>query len=107
MSEVLKKYWLIYLLELIFAIIIINWDLKIFLVYAFLMIIFKIDTSVNFLRKLIRVFQVTNEVRFISIQKKLKVKAEDTENIVKETEAKLTEEDLKQLNQDIADLIGK
>ena len=104
-GEILKKSWWNYLLELIIAIILINWDLKIFLIYAYLLIVFKIDVAVNFLRKLIRVFHVSNEVKLISLQRKLKVKDEETQDIIKETEDNLTEEQLTQLKKDVTDLM--
>jgi len=49
--------------------------LKTFLIYAFLTICVWIDISVNYLRKLIRVFQIANEAKIMEIMKKLDIEA--------------------------------
>jgi hypothetical protein len=106
--ELIKKNWTTYSIEIIIAIILINWDLRIFLVYAYLALILKSDVNANYLRKLIRVLHIGNEVKLMSLQKKLGISPEETAHIFKEEyENKLTAQQYAQLEKDITDLVSK
>ena len=102
MSKTTK--YIIYGVEFIIALILISIDLKWFLVYAFMALIFALDMKVDYLRKLIRVFQVANEVKIIAIQRHLKISNEEIEKITKEALDNLSEEQRKFLEKDIQDL---
>ncbi|MBI3335266.1 MAG: hypothetical protein HY001_02100 [Candidatus Portnoybacteria bacterium] len=56
------------------------------------------------MRKLVKVFQVTNEGKLMGIMKKLKVTKEELQEIGDEMENNLTEEQRKSLYQNMDDL---
>jgi hypothetical protein len=62
------------------------------------------ERQTDFLRKLIRVFQSVNDVRFISISRKLNISEEEGQKIGDEIENKLTDEEKKSLYADMDDL---
>lgn len=96
--------YIIYGVEFVIALIFISIDLKWFLIYAFMAVMFGLDMKVDYLRKLIRVFQVANEVNIIAIQRHLKISNQEIEKINKETLDNLSEEQRKFLEKDIHDL---
>ena len=98
------KSYIIYTIEFIVAIVFISIDLKWFLVYAFMSLIFALDRKVDYLRKLIRVFQVANEVKITAIQRHLKISEKDIRIITQETMDNLSAEQRELLEKDIADL---
>lgn len=82
--KILIKYWA----EIVLGIIIINIDdLRWFIFYFFIIFILIIEKHTDFLRKLVRVFQVFNEVKLLSIVRKLKI-SDDEISIVMENEKK-------------------
>lgn len=98
------KFLVSYLIELVVGVILISIDLRIFLIYAFLAILFTIDTKIDYLRKLIRVFAVENEVGIKSLQNKIGVTQEEQLKAVKELEDRWTEEQKESVSKDISDL---
>ena len=82
------------------AILIFADDIRWFLFYLLIEFLLASD----YLRKLIRVYQVTNECKLMGIIKKLKVTKEELQEIGDETENSLTEEQRKSLFQDMDDL---
>ena len=62
-------------LEILVGIIILfnSDDIRWFLLYLLLIVILMVWQAANFLRKLIRVFQVANEAKLIVIMRKLKI----------------------------------
>ena len=104
MYKILKKNFGWYLLELIIAIVLYNFSLKAFLIYAFFWIIIKIDITTDYLRKVIRTFQVMNELKLLAIVKKLDIKEEELDKLVEEMNSKLTDEQRKDLDEDFAEL---
>lgn len=103
MGKILKNIF-IYGIEIIIALIIFEFGLKYFLLYAFIMIIIKIDMSVNYLRRLIRVFQMGNECKIISIVKKLEITDENILNVYNETISNLSEKQKKDLDKDFYEI---
>ena len=102
--ELIKRSWWTYLIELVIAIILIAIRLEVFLVYAFFSIVFKIDMATDYLRKLIRVFQVTNEGKLRGIIRKLNISDEELQELGDEVENSLTDEQRKSLYKDMDDL---
>lgn len=81
--KILLKFWL----EILLAIIILYWadNLQFFLLYGFVVILFTIWRLTNYLRKMVRIYQVFNEVKVLSIIRKLKI-TDDEISIVMEGE---------------------
>lgn len=71
--ETLKKNWWAYLLDGVIAIVLINIDLRLFLLAAFFRISFEVSTNFSYLLKTQRLYQIVNEIRINSIIKKLKI----------------------------------
>ncbi len=94
-----------YLFELILATILILIDLRLFLVYAFMALLIGLDMKVDYLRKLVRVFEVWNETKLIAIQRKMQITNEDITKIAEENMEKLTEEQRKSLEKDLQDIL--
>lgn len=102
--EMLKKNKVGYLIEAVLALVIYQFiGLEGFLIYAFIILIVKIDVITEYIRKCIRVamFQVTE--RQSAIMKKLKISEKDLLEAVKEEEAKTEPEAWKSLERDIRD----
>lgn len=81
--RILLKVWL----EILLAIIILYWadNLQLFLLYSFVVILFTIWRLTNYLRKMVRVYQIFNEIKILSIIRKLKI-TDDEISIVMEGE---------------------
>lgn len=99
MGKILKNIFL-YGIEIIIALIIFEFGLKYFLIYAFIMIIIKIDISVNYLRRLIRVFQIGNECKILSIVKKLEITDENITDTYNQNTSNLSDKQKKELEKD-------
>ncbi|MBT3817075.1 MAG: hypothetical protein HOE80_03400 [Candidatus Magasanikbacteria bacterium] len=92
-----------YFIEIILAIIILYVikDINLFLLYAFIIYLISSEKRIDYIRKLIRVYQVGNEVKLLSIIKKLKITDEEIENIFENT---VTEEEKNNLDKEFNDL---
>lgn len=93
-----------YTIEFIVAVVIILIDLKWFLVYAFMALNIGLDLKVDFLRKVLRVFQVGNETKLMAIQQKLKISDEELKRISNKYMDKLTKEQSDSLEKDYQDI---
>lgn len=102
MIKTLVGYWL----EIVAggAILVFANDIRWFLFYLLIILLLTSEKRTDYLRKLIRVYQVTNEGKLMGIIKKLKVTKEELQEIGDETENSLTEEQRKSLYQDMDDL---
>lgn len=107
MIDILKKYWLRYIVDITVAVIIINISLTAFWIYFFFTVLLKIDSGVDYLRKLIRVFQVGNEDKLMAITKNLNITEKDIVEIQKKAESDMTEAELKDLHNDIDSLLKR
>lgn len=101
MRRFMKKYWFSYIVEAIIAILLLIINVKVFFVYAFIAILVTLDRKTDYLRALIRVFQVANETKIMAIQRKVGVTDADLKEMTYETEEKLSEEQLESLQKDL------
>jgi len=79
-------------------------DIRYFFLYF--LIVFYINAAIwgNYLRKLITVFQLRNEIKLLSITRKLEISDEEGQVISDEVENNLTEEQRKLLYKDMDSL---
>ncbi len=98
----LKSFWIEILIGaiLLFAVDDIRW----FLFYFLVIVLATIHYKAEYLRKLIRVFQVVNEGKLLGIIKKLNISEEELQDIGDSVEANLTEKQLKSLYKDMEDI---
>ncbi len=72
------KKWFIYGIELLIAgVILYNQGLYPFLLFALIVMIWKIDRTTDYFRKLIRCLSITPEIKINAIVKKLDIKDEE------------------------------
>lgn len=86
------------------AILIFTEDIRWYLFYLLIILLLISEIHTDYLRKLIKVFQVTNEGKLMGIIKKLNVTEEELQKIGDEMENNLTEKQRKSLYQDMDDL---
>ncbi|MHB8913804.1 MAG: hypothetical protein ACYC4I_02230 [Minisyncoccota bacterium] len=79
-------------------------DIRWFLMFLFIDVLFVSWSNTNYLRKLIRVFQVANEAKIMAIANKVGVTREEIEKIAADEEEKIGAEKWKELEKDFADL---
>lgn len=79
-------------------------DIRWFLFYLLIIFLLISALLIDYMRKLIRVFHVMNEVKLSGIIKKLNVTEEELKKIGDDVENDLTEEQRKSLYQDMNDL---
>ncbi len=79
-------------------------DIRWFLMFLFIEVLLASWLHTNYLRKLIRVFQVANEAKIMAIANKVGVQKEEIEKIMKDEEEKIGEEKWKELEKDFADI---
>jgi len=106
MFNVIKRHKIAYIVEAIVAIIIFSISLEAFLIYAFVMLLIKLDMVTDYLRKLIRVTQVANEVKLSAIVKKLKITDEELDKNMVEVKSNTGEAAWESLEQDLKDIQG-
>ena len=98
------KKIIIYTIEILIAAAIIWYDQRLFLLYFFIIVLWKIDSKIEFLRKLIRVFGVIDEARLLAIARHLNVTEAQMNKVLKEALDKLSEEQRKLLEKDFKDI---
>lgn len=69
------------------------------------MIVWHIHYSVDFLRKLIRTFQIHNEIKIEAISKKIGVTSKDIKEAQEEYMQQLTEKQIKQIEKEVISLL--
>lgn len=105
MIEELKRYWWWYILEVVGAIIINSiFGIVGLIIYCFIVILLNLAYYIDFLRGLIRVFQVGNEAKIVTIMRKLKITDKEMGDIAEEIKGKSTEKQWASLEKDIKDL---
>lgn len=77
-------------------------NIRWFLLYFLVIYLISSEKRTNYLRKLIQVYQFSNEIKIAAISKKLKVTEKDIETANKN--AGLTKEQIELLNKDFEDL---
>lgn len=80
MFKVIKSY----IPEIVIGGIILYFDIKWFLFYAFVVILFYLVRNIDHLRKLIRFYNLTTEVKIISIQRKLGITPEEAKKVLED-----------------------
>lgn len=94
-----------YAIEIIIGILIISfWNTEAFLVYFFIIYLITSERRTDYLRKLVRTLHIANEVKILSIMRKLGVKSSDAGKIFEEMEKNMTEKAYKELEKDFADV---
>ncbi len=86
------------------AILLFVQDIRWFMFYLLIILLITSEARMDYLRKLIRVFQVTNEGKLMSIIKKLNITQEELQELGNEFENNLTEEQRESLYKDMDDL---
>lgn len=79
-------------------------DVRWFLLYAFIIILLVSERQTDYLRKLVRVYQVTNEGKLLSIMRRMEITPEELQEIGDEVESTLTEKQRQSLYRDMDDL---
>lgn len=97
----------IYIVELIIGVILIYIDFKYFLIWFFMMMLIIQHKNVEYLRKMMRVFQTANEVKIMAIIKKLNISKEEIDEIIEVNKKKVSKEGWESLEEDIADITKK
>lgn len=80
-------------------------EIKVFLFYFFIIYLINSELKTDYIRKIIRIFQFWNEIKLMSILKKLWISDKEIKKISKETDDKLTIEQKKDLENDIRSLL--
>lgn len=102
---ILKNWWR-YGLEVSIGLIIINFSLSLFLVYALVSLFIKIDIGIDYLRKLIRIFSISSEDKLITIQNELGIKNNDRLFSSLRVSMQYSKEEIKSITDDYNDLIS-
>jgi hypothetical protein len=79
-------------------------DIRWFLFYFLIIFLVSSELRIDYIRKLVRVYQVMNEGKLISIIRKLGITNEELQKLGDETENNLTEEQRKSLYEDMDSL---
>jgi hypothetical protein len=82
-------------------------DIRWFWLYLLLVIVHMVGHSANYLRKLIRVYQVFNEMKLIVIMRKLKITEDEISIVTDEEKRKMGDEKWQEIEKELQDLIGK
>ena len=95
----IKAYWL----DLLVGVLLLVYvdDIRWFLFYLLVNVIYMAD----FLRKLIRVYQVANETKYLAIIRKLKITSDEMSIVASSVEHEMGTEKLAALEKEMADLI--
>jgi len=100
--KLLLRYWF----EIGVGALLVWWveDVRWFLFYAFVIVLWVTAYQTDYLRKLIRVFQTLNEMKLLGIMQRLGITPEEGQALGDEVESNLTEEQRRSLYQDMDDL---
>ena len=95
-----------YAVEIIIAALLLIYvsDIRWFLMFFFVEVLVGSWYQTDYLRKLIRVFQVANETKIMAIANKVGVEKGEIERMLKEAEQKAGSENWKQVEKDFADI---
>lgn len=104
MLRVIKNNWFNYVIDLVVAYVIIKTDFTLFCIYFFFVVVLKIDMSIDYLRKLIRVFQVANEFKLLAVTKKLKIGKKELDQVEKDIKSKWSGAQINDFRRDFEDV---
>ena len=96
--ETLKVYFIDYAIAIVLEIALYSFFGMAGLVIGLgLIILYRIDAQVNYLRKMIKSYQILNEARIVSLMNKLKVSSNDAKKILDEMKEKVSKEQWEQV----------
>jgi hypothetical protein len=102
-----KTYkFILYAVEIIIAAIILHFSLQFFLLYFFVSFIWKIEQATDYLRKLIRIFQIINDARFLAMMDKLGVKEEELNDKLEDMKGNMTHQQWQEIEKEFKELSG-
>lgn len=94
---------LIFIGEIIIGVILVNYSLKAFLIFLLIIIFIRFE----YLRKMIRVFNVSTESKIMAIARKVNVKEEEINAILEETKESVGYKEWKSLEKDYKDIYAR
>lgn len=100
--KLLLRYWLE--IGIGALLVLLAEDVRWFLFYAFVIVLWVTAHQIDYLRKVIRVFQTVNELKLLSIMQRLGITQEEGQALGDEMESNLTEEQRRSLYQDMDDI---
>lgn len=95
--------WYHFWVEFLFGLGILFWD-KIAVLLLFIYLTIRLTLIYEYLRKLIRIYQIGNETKILAIAKKLKISREEISKLADEELNKLTVEQKVQIEKDFKDV---
>ena len=104
MENEMKKLILIYAIEIAIAAAILWYDQRLFFLYFFAIVMIQLDRKARYLDKVIRVYDLSDELRVTCIVRHLKISDEEIEETRQELLKKLTpeqEERLLKISRDV------
>lgn len=96
MFKILRGYWF----EIIIGIICISIDIKLFVFFFFIIYLISSEKRTDYLRKLIRVFHISNEVKIVSIMRKLEIEPSKAEEVFNEIQENMSIKAFDELEKD-------
>ena len=101
--SIILKFWI----EILIGLIILYGfdDLKLFLFYFFILFIVLVYRHMDYLRKLIRLANISSEIKALTILRKLKTTNDEILIVTEEEKRKIGEEKWKQIEKELEDLI--
>jgi hypothetical protein len=94
------KTLLIYFGEMLIGILIINYSIKLFLVYLLFILIFRFEA----IRKLTRLYNVSTEIKILAIAKKIGMAEKEIEQVADEQFKKLSDKQRRSLERDLKNI---
>lgn len=105
LKETLKIYFLDYIIFIIITSVLYSFfGINALVVGVGLLIIFRVDSQTNYLRKMIRIYQLHNDARVMALMKRLKVSTQDAKSILEEQKSKASDKQWEQIEKDFKDI---
>ena len=79
-------------------------DIRWFLFFLFVELLFVVTTHADYLRKMIRVFQVSNEIKLLAVTRKLKVTEDEISIVSDDVKRTIGENRWAQIEKELQDL---
>ncbi len=104
-KETLKTYFIDYIGAIILEILLyIFFGVAGLLIGLGLLVLYRIDAQANYLRKMIRSYQVFNDIRLMALMKKLKISTGEVKKIMDEQKEKISSAQWQQIEKDWKDI---
>lgn len=98
MLKTLKGYWI----EILVGAVLVAIDFRLFVFFFFVVYLISSEKRIDYLRKLIRIFHIANEVKIVSIMRKLEIDPSKAEQVFNEMENNMTDRTFSELEKDFA-----